>query len=361
MRVALRVDASRQIGIGHFVRCLTLADALKNAGAHTRFVCRHLPQSLHGWLSSRQHELVLLESVPADELDELPHARFLGVSQRSDAQATLGALSDEGHAKWDWVAVDHYGIDARWETALREVAAHIVAIDDVADRAHDCDVLLDQNLYSDMEVRYAGKIPRGCEALLGPRYALVRQEFAQLRAGTKPRTGPLRRVLVFFGGIDPANFTNRALRALCKVGRAALQVDIVIGAEHPNRREIEAACADNGLECHVQTSRMAALMAAADFSLGAGGSASWERCSLGLPAGSVAWADNQLEIARALEAAGASVFLGNEVTATQEKMEATLASVMADDRLLAEMSAAAFALVDGLGSQRVLTAMSGRT
>jgi UDP-2,4-diacetamido-2,4,6-trideoxy-beta-L-altropyranose hydrolase len=358
VRVALRVDASQQIGIGHFVRCLTLADALKSAGAHTRFICRHLPQSLRSWLSSRQHELVLLGAVPNDELDELPHAHFLGVSQRCDAQATLDALSDERQVKWDWVAVDHYGIDARWEIALREAAANIVVIDDVADRTHDCDVLLDQNLYSDMAVRYAGKIPRGCEALLGPRYALVREEFVHLRAGTKPRTGPIRRVLVFFGGIDPENFTGRAMRALSKVGGGALQVDVVIGAEHPNRREIEAACADLGFRCHVQTSRMAELMAVADFSLGAAGSASWERCCLGLAAGSVAWADNQLEIARALEGAGACVFLGNEVTATQEKMETTLAAVIAENRLLTEMSAAAFALVDGLGSQRVLAAMS---
>ena len=355
MRVAFRVDASRAIGIGHLMRCLTLADSLKSDGARTRFVARHLPPSLHSLLHSKGHELALLDGLAAEPLDDVPHARFLGTSQRQDASNTRAALAD---GAWDWVVVDHYGIDARWESALRGSVRHVMAIDDVADRAHDCDVLLDQNLYSDMASRYEGKAPQRCSMLLGPSHALVREEFREWRARIRPRTGPVRRLLVFFGGIDPCNFTGKALRALERIGGTDLIVDVVIGAEHADRAEIEAACETRGYRCYIQTSRMAELMAAADLALGAGGSASWERCCVGLAVVSVAFADNQFDIADALDAVGASMFVGDESTATQERIETAVASLLADNERLSRMSAKAYSLVDGRGCERVRAVMS---
>src|SRR3990172_7483038 len=137
MRVAFRVDASRKIGIGHFMRCLTLADALKKSGAKTRFVCRNLPEYLQDMLARHNHELALLvHSSDAEQIDELDHSYFLGISQRQDAIETLKAVSD---SSWDWFIVDHYAIDERHETVLRKTATNIMVIDDIADRVHDCD------------------------------------------------------------------------------------------------------------------------------------------------------------------------------------------------------------------------------
>lgn len=291
MKIAIRVDASSQIGTGHFMRCLTLADALKQRGAQVRFVSRHIPEHLRDMLSTKGHEFAPLNGIPSEKTTEDTfHARWLGVSQAQDATDTSHALSDQ---TWDWLVVDHYALDARWETVLRNTVKCILVIDDIADRQHDCDVLLDQNFYVDMDIRYTGKVPAHCQLLLGPRYALLREEFRHMREQIKPHIGQVKRVLVFFGGVDLDNYTGRAIEALANISNSDLHVDVVIGAQHPCREKIQQACATQGYDCHVQTRRMAELMAAADLAIGAGGSASWERCCLGLPTLTICVADNQ--------------------------------------------------------------------
>lgn len=290
MNVAIRVDASSQIGTGHFMRCLTLADAFRQRGAEVRFASRYLPAHFREMLTERGHEFVSLPSVPIEPVtDDLPHSRWLGTSQLADSQATILALADQ---TWDWLVVDHYALDARWESTLRRAARRILVIDDLADRTHDCDVLLDQNFYVDQDSRYIGKVPSHCQLLLGLRYALLRDEFRQLRENVKARTGAVNRVLVFLGGMDVDNYTARVIEALGNIDNQAIHVDVVIGVQHPYREQIKSMCADQGLSCHVQTTRMAELMCAADLAIGAGGSATWERCCLGLPTLTISTADN---------------------------------------------------------------------
>jgi len=298
--VAFRVDATSRIGTGHFMRCLTLADALRQRGAQIRFVSRGLPAYLSDMLESRGIEIAPLDNDAGEAAGDLAHSSWLGTSQDRDVQDSAAAL---GGRKWDWLVVDHYALDARWESAMRGKAGKIMAIDDLADRKHDCDVLLDQNYYRDMQTRYRGKTPDQCRLLLGPRYALLREEFRKLRAQIKPRSGDVRRILMFFGGVDAGNYTGLAIDALSGLDIKDIGVDVVIGAQHPHRTEIEQACAAQGYACHVQTPRMAELMTAADLAVGAGGSATWERCCLGLPALCLCTAENQRrQIADASEA-----------------------------------------------------------
>lgn len=291
-KIAFRVDASGLTGSGHFVRCLTLAEALRKQGAKTRFVCRYLPANLRDELATKGHECVLLSSADGgfSGSDGLAHTSWLGVAQDQDAIDSIQSLFPES---WDWLVVDHYALDSRWETQLRHVAKRILAIDDIADRSHDCDLLLDQNLYSDMETRYVGKVPARCLRLLGPRYALLREEFSNLRRQAEPKDGPVRRLLVFFGGVDTSNFTGKVVETLSKMAVSNLRVDVVVGAQHPCREEIVVSCAEAGFISHVQTNRMQELMLEADLAIGAGGSATWERCCLGLPALVFCTAENQ--------------------------------------------------------------------
>jgi len=291
MRIAFRVDASVQIGSGHVMRCLTLADELARRGAQIRFVSRSLPEYLGNIVEANGYELALLDSAENDAVfDELAHAQWLGCSQAQDAENSIKALSDR---VWDWLVVDHYALDRRWESRLRQAATNILAIDDIADREHDSDMLLDQNYYVGMNARYVGKVPDHCRLLLGPRYALLREEFRRFREQVEPRKGSVQRILVFFGGMDADNYTGRAVQALAEIGVADMHVDVVIGALHPCREAIEAACLHHHFRCHVQTERMAELMATADLSIGAGGGATWERCCLGLPTITISTAENQ--------------------------------------------------------------------
>jgi UDP-2,4-diacetamido-2,4,6-trideoxy-beta-L-altropyranose hydrolase len=280
----------------------------------------------------------------------LAHAHWLGASQTQDAQASVQALSDR---TWDWLIVDHYALDARWESALRRTARQIMVIDDIADRQHDCDVLLDQNFYADMQTRYTGKVPSHCQLLLGPRYALLRDEFRKLREQVKPRTGPVKRILVFFGGVDAGNYTGRTIEALAEMGAKEAHVDVVIGAQHPCRAEIETNCVAQGFVCHVQTDKMAELMAAADLAIGAGGSASWERCCLGLPALLVALADNQIDIAQALDLNGSCIYIGTFEMVNATAMQHEITDLLGTPDQIERISRSAFSLVDGMGADRV--------
>jgi UDP-2,4-diacetamido-2,4,6-trideoxy-beta-L-altropyranose hydrolase len=357
MNIAFRTDASLQIGTGHFMRCLTLADSLKERGAKIRFVSRYLPEHLQSMLVAKGHELVLLDSVKNEmPLDKLAHANWLGVSQDQDATDSIQALSD---GIWDWIIVDHYALDACWETTLRQSNRKILVIDDIADRQHDCDMLLDQNFYSDMEARYIAKVPVTCQLLLGPRYALLRDEFRQLHKQIEPRSGPVKRILVFFGGVDADNYTGRAIEALSVIDISDLYVDVVIGAQHPCREQIEAACQLHGFICHVQTDRMAELMAAADLAIGAAGSASWERCCLGLPALLVALADNQINIAKELDLLGACIYIGTIETASAEIIQSTIGNLLKTEDHINRIANKAYSLVDGLGVDRVCQELIG--
>ena len=349
--IAFRVDASKQIGTGHFMRCLTLADELKKQGAQIRFISRNLPTHLSDMLTENGMEYLPLSLDDAKEAaDELAHAGWLGTSQARDAQATLQALADQ---TWDWIVVDHYALDKRWESAVRGSCKKLMVIDDLADRQHDCDVLLDQNYYSDMQTRYIGKVPAHCQLLLGPRYALLREEFRRLREQVKPRTGEVKRILVFFGGVDADNYTSLAIQALAEL-KITQKVDVVIGAQQPNREQIQQACIAHGYSCHVQTPRMAELMAEADLAIGAGGSASWERCCLGLPALLVAFADNQINIAKELDLIGGCIYTRELKSTIIQMLPKMLDASVKNQHQLMALSRKAYSLVDGFGVVRVM-------
>lgn len=356
MNVAFRVDASTQIGTGHLMRCLTLADALAAGGAYVRFVCRHLPHTLTKLIQEKAHDLVLFQGVPSIEgRDELAHAHWLGTTQAHDAQETLSVLSDKA---WNWLIVDHYALDSRWESILYQIAKKILVIDDIADRQHSCEVLLDQNLYPNMDTRYRGKVSNNCHLLLGPRYALLRDEFKCLREQISPRTGEVKRILVFMGGVDADNYTAVAIESLASLNRDELSVDVIIGAAHPFREAIEYTCKLIGFCCHVQTNKMGELIASADLAIGAGGSANWERCCLGLPGLIVSLADNQIEIAKALDHFGACVHLGTPEFATPPVLRKALSNCLNDRRFLKGLSEKSYYLVDGLGGDRLCQVLS---
>jgi UDP-2,4-diacetamido-2,4,6-trideoxy-beta-L-altropyranose hydrolase len=352
--IAIRVDASNQIGTGHFMRCLTLANTLKKRGAKLRFVSRYLPDYFFHLLKQNGHEFVRLFGESDDFYDKpLAHSHWLGVSQNVDALESLTALSDR---TWDWLIVDHYSLDKQWENVLRRVTQNILVIDDIADRKHDCDVLMDQNYYSDMHTRYVNKIPLHCRQLLGPRYALLRDEFRLLRKKTTLRVGSIRRVLVFFGGIDIENYTGLAIDALVSLEIKELHIDVVIGAQHPHKEAIQSICAKHLICCHVQTAQVAELMAAADLAIGAGGSATWERCCLGVPTFAMCTAGNQLQ---QLDHAASEGFLYfpeiKEDFLSKIKMHLTL--LFDNDKLRQLISSNAMRAVDGQGVLRVATIM----
>jgi UDP-2,4-diacetamido-2,4,6-trideoxy-beta-L-altropyranose hydrolase len=339
-----------QIGTGHFMRCLALAGALGRAGAACHFVCRHALDYLRGMALEAGHGFESLEPAPFEDAGDLPHSAWLRTTQSIDAGHTLGALAGR---RRDLLVVDHYALDARWESTLRDAAHRILVIDDLADRRHDCDALLDQNYFPDMEARYEGKVPRDCRLMLGPSYALLRDEFPKLRESMRVRRGPVRRILVLMGGVDASNQTEKAIAAIARLQGRPLQVDVVIGKQHPARERLEHLCGRYGFSLHVQTAELAGLMSLADLAVGAAGSSSWERCCLGLPTICVGLAVNQMAMAEGLQSLGAVVNLGNAAEVSVEDLAASLLRLIDEPDRLASLSLAASRLVDGKGAERV--------
>ena len=335
------------------MRCLTLADSLAGRGARLRFVSRQLPAHFREMLSDRGYESVTLDSEPRGTAGDLPHSHWLSTGQSADAEDTLDALSGEA---WDWVVVDHYGLDHRWEQPVRRAGARIFVVDDLADRTHDCSVIVDQNFYPGLESRYDDRVPEGCLRLLGPAYALLRSDFARLREEVGSRREPARRLLVLLGGADARNHTELVVRAASAV-EPPLAVDVVIGGQHSAAGAIAALCEARGYELHVNTRNVAQLMARADLAVGGTGATSWERCCLGLPAVCLTFAANQVPIAEALAGVGAIVNLGDADEVTGARLTAELSALFADPDRLRAMSESAFRLVDGRGTRRVTEAL----
>lgn len=362
MLVAFRCDASVEIGGGHVARCLTLARELITRGATILFLCRNAPPAVADQIRATAgiDFVPLDETIPFGSPDEglaLAHSHWLSVSQAQDAWETGKVMMSLG--KPDWLVVDHYALDARWEKLVRPFFGKILVIDDLDDRQHEADLLLDQNLFLNMDQRYSEHAPAQCRLLLGPRYALLRPEFTKVRSTLRKRSGKLERLLVSFGSYDPMNLTLDALQGIEDAVLHELKsVDVVVGSETPHLESITNYCKIRpGYQVHVQTSNMAALMARADLAIGASGATTWERCCLGLPSIVFAVADNQLQIAAGCEKAGAVVYLGRTPTEVRNLISRSLQQLSKAPERIKEMSKIGIGLADGLGAQRICDAM----
>ncbi len=339
MKVLFRADASRALGAGHVMRCLTLADELARRGGRCHFLCRETEGHLGGLILARGHGLELIPDL---------------ADWRADAAACQAALDRGGVGQADWLVVDHYRLDRDWEQALAPRAARLLVLDDMADRPHHCQVLLDQNLQP--PGRYTPWVAPDCICLLGPEYALLRPGFRHHRPAVPRWPDQVARLLVFFGGGDESNETGKVLEVLQGLSVA---VDVVIGGAHARKDALADRCASlPGCRAHFLVDDMAALMARADLALGATGVSTWERACLGLPALVVSVADNQHPIARAGQEAGLHTWLGPAWEVDTVVWRAALVQALAQPAHLAAQSAAGLAQVDGFGAERVADRMS---
>lgn len=359
MKIVFRADASSTIGTGHVMRCLALAQEVERAGGKAIFVCRELPGNLCDEITAYGFTTLRLPvgaaGAPQDGDDGPPHAAWLGTSWQQDATQTLAAL--EPLAFLDWLVVDHYALDARWELVLRPLTKHLMVIDDLFDRPHDADLLLNQNILPGTSASYAGLLPATCRLLLGPRYALLQGRYRELRSRIPPRDGKIKRVLVYFGGADAANLTGRSLEALLAAGYGDLDIDVVLPIAGTHGESIRALAARlPGSHVHDTLPSLAQLMASADLAIGAGGTTSWERLCLGLPALVVTLSDNQRMVAQGLQMNELALWLGHH----NEVSVATLADAL--HRLLKQGLAPGWlercrSVVDGCGTARVVNTL----
>lgn len=336
-QVFFRVDASAGLGGGHLSRCLALASCFAERGASVHFLCAPLPPAYQQQVADAGFRLT---TIAAGGLDEDRHASAAALASLRSGPALL--------------VVDHYSLDARWEGELRSSVDGIVAIDDLADRPHDCDFLVDQ-AYASGGSRYAGLIPERCIGLFGTRYALLRPEFAgwrnQILRAPERRSGVLH---LFFGSEDTRGNTARFARLALELPRV-LEVRVAVSPRFADTAALEALRQSYArrMSWEVVGQRMAEHMAGCDVAVGAPGQSTWERACLGLPALYVAISDNQVPILRRLEEAGLCAYLDTDRDLTDEAFKARCSAFLDDRSALARMRETALGAVDGLGCARV--------
>ena len=317
MLAVIRADASTSIGSGHVMRCLTLAHRLKKEkNAKVVFVMRVLPGNLIGVVEKQGFEALRLP--PANQKYSLNgYGLWLTVPMDVDAQQTMEALQhyfqEHNCDAVDRLIIDSYALDEQWEQALRPYCREIMVIDDLANRRHDCDILLDQNFYLNKDARYAGLVPEHCKMLLGPEHALLREEFYEAKKHLRKRDGNIKNILVFYGGSDLTNETEKAIKALVQLHDEgySFTADIITGLSNSRRGKIEKICSKyHFLHYYCQVSNMAEFMNKADLMLGAGGSTTWERLYMELPALVTAVAENQIQGCEDCSQTGIIEYLG---------------------------------------------------
>lgn len=315
--MVFRADASSLIGSGHVMRCLTLAHRLrKEQDAKVVFIMRRLSGNLIDLV--RKQGFTVLELPQADEDYKLEgYGLWLTVPMELDAKQTMEALQhylqEYGCDSVDRLIVDSYALDEQWELMLRPYCREIMVIDDLANRRHDCDILLDQNFYLNKDVRYAGLVPEHCKMLLGPEHALLREEFREAKKHLRKRDVNIKNILVFYGGSDLTNETEKAIEALVQLHDEDYNftADVITGVSNSRREKIKKLCSKyHFLHYYCQVSNMAEFMNKADLMLGAGGSTTWERLYMELPALVTAVAENQVQGCRDCSQIGIIEYLG---------------------------------------------------
>lgn len=350
--IIFRTDASLQIGTGHVMRCLTLAKALRELGASCDFVCRAHPGNLIELIKQQGFVVHTLPHDPDwESLEMVPdHAAWLGMDWQTDAEQTKASIDERAI---DWLIVDHYALDIRWEKTLRPLCRKLMVIDDLADRSHDSDLLLDQNLVNNLHHRYDGRVPIHCARLLGPEYALLQAKYADLHPRTPPRVGPIKKILVFFGGVDRFDLTGRTISAFLALDRTDITLDVVINPASPHHIAIRKRVQDcANITLHETLPSLAPLMLKADLAIGAGGATAWERCCLGLPSIVITMAENQKPIAAELNRQGFVRWLGHHDLVSEPVLIAAMQDVLKESTV-SDWSLQCLSLVDGKGTEKV--------
>ena len=366
MKVLFRTDASLELGAGHVMRCLTLATFMKSQDIVSEFICRADKGHLLDLIRRKGFVTHVLER--RDRTEKIENKNRLNstnkqtnpfnISETSDAYACRPILEI---FRPDWLIVDHYAIGARWHTELADMCSKLMVIDDLANRFHACDILLDQT-FGRTKKDYFDRVPEQCRLLCGSRYALLRPEFAKLRdySLTRRQKPSLKNLLISMGGIDKDNVTTEILGALKK---STLPynccITVVMGAKSPWIEKVKTTAQKLNwqTEILVAVDDMATLFAESDLAIGAVGGTSLERCCLGLPTIATVIADNQRQAASFLSR-GNAVKIINCGQNMQKELCEVLNKILMAPHVLSELSQSCSKVTDGFGCKRVLEKMT---
>lgn len=361
MNIIFRVDASEYMGGGHLHRCLVLAQALiTQYDAHCLFVMKTHPGHLAELVAKSDIDYVLLPLQPNHSFELTNYETWVGGDTELDAALTRAAAEDYfGSGNYDWVVLDHYGLDRVWESIFAQNGINIAVIDDLMNRPHNANILLDQTC-GRVTQDYQHLVSPQTICLTGESFSLLRPEFRLNRKTSiarKRNFQSVQKVLLSFGSTDPGNITSVVLNSLSpffeKHGARAV---VIISSAAPHLEELRylVPTMSYPIDLHVDSTQVAALLLECDIAVGAPGSATWERCALGVPTLLIQTAENQSEVLKRVCQFGAAEAFYDSPDSSNivDALESVVSNYQA-------ISLRASLLVDGLGSNRVIKYFKG--
>jgi UDP-2,4-diacetamido-2,4,6-trideoxy-beta-L-altropyranose hydrolase len=362
---AIRVDASTRMGSGHVMRCLTLAKKLKELDITVVFLSKKHQGNLNQFIKTQGFEVYEL-SPPSQNIEHQTNEKlWLGCSYQDDATECLQVLRN---LKINLLIVDHYSLDYSWQQLLknnlnRTNSFKIMVIDDLANRKHDCDILLDQTLgrkHSD----YSAFVPNHCKLMLGADFIMLRDEFLQQQELAKIKrneTVLVNNILITMGGTDPDNISKKILNWLITFQKSNSQilVTVVANQSSPFIKDLhELGKKYQWIKIICNPKSMAEIMLNADIAIGSSGSTAWERCCLGLPSLSIINAENQNFLNDSLSKEGAIINLGHHLSLNYQRFEESLLQLMNVPSHYHNMVQKSFACCNGLGITKVIDTLA---
>jgi UDP-2,4-diacetamido-2,4,6-trideoxy-beta-L-altropyranose hydrolase len=336
----IRADASPEIGTGHVMRCLALAQAWQDAGGRAVFLMAEFTPDIRARLAAENCSTAALAATPGSEYDA-QHTAFVA-----------------HHCSASWIVIDGYRFGASYQTCLRSSGRQLLCIDDDGQcHRYAADIVLNQNLNA--SARWYERRESTTQLLLGTHFCLLRREFSRWKPHRQiPEIGS--RILVTLGGSTPAEIGARVIEALA--GISNVHSTFVVGGSTADLAPLEACAAkfSGKVTLERRISDMAPLIVESDLAVSAAGSTCWELCFLGLPSILISIAENQVPVARELDRQGCALYAGDAREMDFHKLRATVEQLLASRELRERLSRRSSELVDGLGADRVVAAMIGR-
>ena len=354
-KVYFRTDASIQIGSGHVMRCLTLANYLNENGYKCEFICREHKGNLIEYIKIKGFKVSTLPNTSKSSDRNLDYLSWLGESQDNDAKQCIEILGDSMPS---WLIVDHYGIDYNWEKAIKKTCVKLFCIDDLADKAHYCDGLLDQT-FGRSQNDYKTLVPKRCDIFTGSNFALLRPEFLNFRKSSILRrsNGLLKKILINLGGVDKDNNTLLILEILEQIDDLDhINFTVVLGSSAPNILSVSNACKGHryNIDLLVGVENIAEIMTNSDLAIGAAGATTWERCCLGLPTILLTIEKKQKYISSILSKQKIVLNISS-IESIKSELPIHIKKCIANRNLLVNMTKSSIGLVDGMGAKRILS------
>lgn len=334
----IRADAGVDIGTGHLMRCLALAQAWQDMIGEAIFITSCDSEPLLQRLRDEGNRVVELEKTYPDNDGWEVFSKVLQANPDT------------------WVVLDGYHFDSAYQRRLKGMGHSLLVIDDMAHMDHYyADVVLNQNIQAE-ELDYSTEPTT--QLLLGTDYVMLRSEFWHWISWKREIPEVALKILITLGGADPDNQTLKVIRALQYVG--GLEGIVVVGASNPHYDALDSAVRHSLSDIRLvhNTSNMPELMTWADVAVTAGGSTCWETAFLGLPNVLLVLADNQKGIAEKLDRVGVAYSLGWYGDVTSKRIAKTLSKLIIDQKQRQEMRTNGQNLIDGKGVKRVVSILA---